>query len=53
MSYPMFVPNFKILGAVVPEKFLTKKVYTQTDGHTENIITEKTNAGVIIWQGHF
>ena len=28
-SYPMFVPNFKILGTVVPEKSLTKKkVYT-------------------------
>ena len=24
-SYPMFVPNFKILGAVVPEKFFMKK----------------------------
>ena len=30
----MFVPNFKILGAVVPEKSLTKKkVYTQTHKH--------------------
>ena len=25
-SYPMFVPNFKIIGAVVPEKSLTKKI---------------------------
>ena len=24
MSYPTFVPNFKILGAVVPEKYLTQ-----------------------------
>ena len=24
-SYPKFVPNFKILGAVVPKKSLTKK----------------------------
>ena len=36
-SYPMFVQNFKILGAIVPEKSLTKKsLYTdrQTDRHT-------------------
>ena len=26
----MFVPNFKILGLVVAEKSLTKKVYTHT-----------------------
>ena len=42
MSFPKFVPNFKILGSVVPEKSLTKKkkkknVYTQT-----HIFTEKT-----------
>ena len=38
--YPTFVPNFKILGSVVPEKSLTKKkVYTQTCTHT-NIVTE-------------
>ena len=31
----MFVPNFKMLGTVVPEKSLTKKkVYTQTNTHT-------------------
>ena len=31
----MFVPNFKILSAVVPEKSLTKKkVYTQTHRQT-------------------
>ena len=47
----MFVPNFKILGAVVPEKSLTKKKFThrQTDTHTHahtqtNIVTEKTKA---------
>ena len=32
----MFVPNFKILGTVVPEKSLTKKkVYTHSHRHTE------------------
>ena len=31
---PSFVPNFKILGQVVPEKSLTeKKVYTHTHTH--------------------
>ena len=35
MSYPTFVPNFKILSAVVLEKSLTKKkVYTHTQTHT-------------------
>ena len=28
LLYQMFVPNFKILGQVVAEKSLTKKVYT-------------------------
>ena len=32
-----FVPNFKILGSVVPEKSFTKKKFTQT-----HIVTEKT-----------
>ena len=33
-SYPMFVPNFKILVAAVPEKSLMKsKDYTHTDKH--------------------
>ena len=37
LSYPMSVPNFKILSQVVSEKSLTeKKVYKQT-----NIVTEK------------
>ena len=27
LSYLMFVPNFKILGQVVPEKSLTKKIH--------------------------
>ena len=37
----MFVPYFKILGAVVPEKSLMeKKVYTQA--HRQNIVMEKT-----------
>ena len=31
----MFVPNFKILGQVVTEKSLTKKVYTHTYTQTE------------------
>ena len=36
----MFVPNFQILGTVVPEKSLTKKkVYTQTHTHTEKAKT--------------
>ena len=40
MSYPMLVPNFKILGAVVPEKSLTeKKLNTHTHIH---IVMEKT-----------
>ena len=52
------VPNFKILGRVVPEKSLTeKKVYTHI--HT-NIVIEKTKtihplstlyAGVYTWTG--
>ena len=48
----MFVPNFKILGKVVPEKSLTKKkVYTHTEkaktiyplytSYTVGIITKK------------
>ena len=32
-----FVPNFKILGSVVPEKSFTKRKFTQT-----HIVTEKT-----------
>ena len=36
----MCVANFKILGTVVPEKSLTKKkVYTQTNTHTEKAKT--------------
>ena len=49
MSYPMFLPNFKILGAVVPEKSLTKKnvnTHTHTDkqcyGKDENYIPPYT-----------
>ena len=43
LSLPSFVPNFKILGQVVPEKSLTeKKVYkhtnTQTHGKNKNYI---------------
>ena len=34
-SYPMFVPNFKILGAVFPEKSLTKKKFTHRHTHTD------------------
>ena len=30
LSYPMFVPNFKMLGTVVPEKSLTEKKFTHT-----------------------
>ena len=30
LSYQMFVPNFKILGQVVAEKFLTKTKFTLT-----------------------
>ena len=30
----MIVPNFKILGTVVPEKSLTKKMFTHTHTHT-------------------
>ena len=33
----MFVPNFKILGQVVPEKSLTEKKFTNT--HTEKAKT--------------
>ena len=29
----MIVPNFKILGTVVPEKSLTKKKFTHTQTH--------------------
>ena len=36
LSLPSFVPNFKILGQVVPEKSLTeKKVYKHTHTHTQ------------------
>ena len=40
----MFVPNFKILGRVVPEKYLMKKTpKKQKHTHTQtNIYTEKT-----------
>ena len=31
LSYPMFVQNFKILGQVVAEKYLTKNDYTHTN----------------------
>ena len=43
-SYPTFVPNFKILGAVVPEKSLTKKksLHTHTQTHT-NIADSKAH----------
>ena len=27
-SYPIFAPNFKTLGAIIPEKCLTEKVLT-------------------------
>ena len=41
----MFVPNFKILSAVVPEKSLTKKsLHTDTDRQTDrqiNLFMEK------------
>ena len=40
----MFVPNFEILGAVVPEKSLTEKnkfLHIHTDRHI-NIVAEKT-----------
>ena len=39
----MFVPNFKILGDVVPVKSLTKKsLHRQTHTHTEkHIVMEK------------
>ena len=38
----MFVPNFKILGAVLPEKSLMeKKVYTQTDTQTDIVMEIK------------
>ena len=40
MSYPIFVPNFKMLGTVVPEKSLTKKKLTQTNTH-KHTHTEK------------
>ena len=41
--YPTFVPNFKILGLVVPEKSLTKKKFTHTHPHPQtNIDAEKT-----------
>ena len=35
----MFVPNFKILGALAPEKSLTEKQLTHIHTHT---VTEKT-----------
>ena len=39
----MFVPNFKILGAVVPEKSLTEKSL-HTDTHTQtNIVLKRKN----------
>ena len=43
----MFVPNFKILDAVVPEKSLTEKNYrhTQTD-----IVMEKTTIALHVGQ---
>ena len=53
----MFVPNFKILDAVVPEKSLTKKKFTHRQTHTdqhcygkgENYIPPHTScAGCII-----
>ena len=55
--YPTFVPNFKILGSVVPEKSLMKKsIHTHT-------FTEKTKTiyplytldagGIIIQIQHF
>ena len=31
--YPTFVPDFKILGSVVPEKSLTKKKFTHKPTH--------------------
>ena len=36
ISLPNFVPNFKILNQVVPEKTLTEKINRQ-----KNIVTEK------------
>ena len=44
-SYPMFVPNFKILGAVVPEKSLTQ-IFLCTgvrDGKMKEISTQDTS----------
>ena len=32
--YATFVPNFKVLGSVVPEKFLTKTKFTHKPTHT-------------------
>ena len=32
-SYPTFVPNFKIVGAVIAQKSLTKKKTTHTNKH--------------------
>ena len=47
--YPMFVPNFKILGPVVFEESLIEKKFTHTHTYTPkhtnthtNIVTEKT-----------
>ena len=40
----MFVPKFKILGAVVPEKSLTKKnTHRQTDTYTDRLTHTHTH----------
>ena len=41
IPYPMFVPNFKILGAVVPEKSLTKKKSLHTDTHRQTLLRKR------------
>ena len=46
----MFVPNFKILDAVVPEKSLTEKnlqTHTQTDRHCYRKDNNSTSNGAI------
>ena len=41
--YPIFVPNFKILGSVVPQKSLTKKKFTHkpTHTHTQTLLLKR------------
>ena len=49
----MFVPNFKILGQVVTEKSLTKKMFTHTNGKSKNYIPLYTSytGGITIYPG--